>query len=155
MGIQVAFVDNNGDIATIMSPGTDDMYLNGQTYGDYVAWHLDVNQNPSEFLASKYFDFDLNDFSNRALRPSVYHDWNKLTKLWEFNFIRAIAFIRAERQKLLVACDWTQLNDTSLTEEQKIAWQSYRQALRDLPDTIPSTLQSINDVVWPVAPNVS
>lgn len=152
MGVQVAFVDTNGDIVTVMSPGTDDMYLNGQVYGDYVAWHLDVNISASEFLSSKYFDFDSNDFATRAIKPSPYHDWNKITKLWEFNFIRAMRKIRTERTQLLTACDWTQFNDVDLTQEQKIAWQAYRQELRILPNTIPDTLQDINEVLWPTPP---
>jgi hypothetical protein len=41
--------------------------------------------------------------------------------------------VRRVRNFLLARCDWTQLPDTALTEEQKAAWAIYRQALRDLP----------------------
>ena len=101
MAVQVAFVDINGDIVTIMSPGTDDMYINGHTYGDYVAWHLDSSQNSSEVISSKYFDFDSNSFLTRSCRPSLYHDWSKVNKLWEFNYVAAIRKIRIERTQLL------------------------------------------------------
>jgi len=44
------------------------------------------------------------------------------------------AQVRATRDALLTACDWTQLADSPLTAEKKAEWATYRQALRDLPD---------------------
>lgn len=41
--------------------------------------------------------------------------------------------IRSQRNLLLAASDWTQLADAYLTETEKIAWNEYRQALRNLP----------------------
>ena len=46
------------------------------------------------------------------------------------------ASLRPERDRLLAASDWTQLNDTTLPEETISAWAAYRQDLRDLTDTI-------------------
>lgn len=40
--------------------------------------------------------------------------------------------IRTRRDGLLLACDWTQLADAPLTDEQKSHWVSYRQLLRDI-----------------------
>lgn len=40
--------------------------------------------------------------------------------------------VRAERNRLLSECDWTQLADVVLTDEAKAAWAAYRQALRDI-----------------------
>jgi hypothetical protein len=56
--------------------------------------------------------------------------------------------IRNKRNKLLTACDWTQLVDTPLSTEQKIAWTSYRQQLRDVPQQNVEPEQ----VVWPPQP---
>lgn len=57
------------------------------------------------------------------------------------------AQIRARRNQLLSSCDWTQLSDVPLTESEKIAWQAYRQALRDI------TKQSDPaNITWPIAP---
>lgn len=55
--------------------------------------------------------------------------------------------IKALRNALLVACDWTQMPDVPLTEQQKLAWSAYRQALRDFPATCDKT-----NPVWPVPP---
>jgi hypothetical protein len=56
--------------------------------------------------------------------------------------------LRAERRTRLAACDWTQLPDTPLTEEQKATWSVYRQALRDLP----ANTTDIYNIEWPVLP---
>lgn len=56
--------------------------------------------------------------------------------------------IRAERNRRIAACDWTQLPDAALASEQKNAWASYRQALRDLPEAA----ADLDNVVWPVQP---
>lgn len=36
----------------------------------------------------------------------------------------------------LQACDWTQVPDSPLTEPQREAWRTYRQALRDFPSIV-------------------
>lgn len=53
---------------------------------------------------------------------------------------------RLDRDELLRACDWTQLND--IPEATRLLWQPYRQALRDI------TLQAgfPETIDWPVAP---
>ena len=54
--------------------------------------------------------------------------------------------IRIKRNKLLAACDWTQVNDVPAATSQK--WSTYRQKLRDITEqqTFPV------NVVFPVAP---
>ncbi|WP_083340996.1 tail fiber assembly protein [Chromobacterium amazonense] len=59
--------------------------------------------------------------------------------------------LRQRRDVLLRACDWTQMADVVLTEEQKAAWQTYRKALRDLPETT----VNLDKVAWPTAPTPS
>jgi len=53
-----------------------------------------------------------------------------------------------QRNHLLVDSDWTQLPDSPLTTEQKAAWATYRQELRDVTaqEGFPGSIQ------WPVAP---
>jgi len=60
-----------------------------------------------------------------------------------------LAAIRAERNDLLHTSDWTQGNDSPLTDEVKTSWETYRQELRDLPETYTTDPDS---VVWPDAP---
>lgn len=44
--------------------------------------------------------------------------------------------LREQRSKLMQSCDWTQANDSPLSDEAKTAWATYRQALRDLPSSL-------------------
>lgn len=56
--------------------------------------------------------------------------------------------IRAERDRLLAGSDWTQLADSSLEGSSMVIWQSYRQALRDVPQQV-----SFPEAVeWPEKP---
>ena len=41
--------------------------------------------------------------------------------------------VRAERNEKLAACDWTQLADSPLDADAKLAWQLYRETLRMVP----------------------
>lgn len=58
-------------------------------------------------------------------------------------------FIRSYRNQLLTHCDWTQLPDAPLNEEEKVMWQVYRQTLRDLP----AIYETPDEVIFPTAPN--
>ena len=53
--------------------------------------------------------------------------------------------LRAQRNRLLSSCDWTQVPDAPVDQA---AWAAYRQALRDLPD---NTIDPFNPV-WPQQP---
>jgi hypothetical protein len=53
--------------------------------------------------------------------------------------------LRNERNARLAASDFTQLQDAHLSAEKKSAWADYRQALRDLPDSVTDPTQ----VDWP------
>lgn len=44
--------------------------------------------------------------------------------------------LRRRRNQFLFESDWTQLQDSPLSEEDKNKWKIYRQELRDLPNTI-------------------
>lgn len=58
---------------------------------------------------------------------------------------------REIRDRELSFCDWTQLPDTGLTDEQKALWATYRQALRDLTDL--ENWPEITYEDWPTAPD--
>ena len=57
--------------------------------------------------------------------------------------------IRSKRDTLLVASDWTQFIDSPLTDEKKKDWQTYRQALRDMPD---KGCTDLDNPIWPIKP---
>ena len=47
-----------------------------------------------------------------------------------------LAEVKEYRNAQLAWSDWTRLDDVTLAADKKTAWQTYRQALRDLPATI-------------------
>ena len=60
-----------------------------------------------------------------------------------------LSMVRSQRDGLLATSDWTQLPGGPLTDEQKTAWDTYRDELRDYPaqsDRV-STLPE-----WPTPP---
>ena len=59
---------------------------------------------------------------------------------------REMAIIRAERNKLLHDCDWTQSRDLTLSNDE--AWKSYRTALRDFPANV-----DLSNITWPKEPS--
>lgn len=60
--------------------------------------------------------------------------------------------LRNQRDQLLAQSDWTQMSDSPLTNEQKTAWASYRQELRNLPANISKDIENWFDVVFPIRP---
>lgn len=54
--------------------------------------------------------------------------------------------VRAQRDQLLTASDWTQLPDSPVTD--KAAWIAYRAALRNVPETQTDPA----NITWPTAP---
>lgn len=61
-----------------------------------------------------------------------------------------INFVRGFRNSWLTATDWTVGNDSPLSDEQKAAWITYRQELRDMMN-----VANIDDVNIPVPPDIS
>ena len=59
--------------------------------------------------------------------------------------------IREERDKLLTESDWTQANDTPLTDANVAKWKTYRTSLRDLPSD-QSSKTKYSDITWPTKP---
>jgi hypothetical protein len=53
--------------------------------------------------------------------------------------------VRADRDKRLAECDWTQLSDSQVD---KAVWATYRQALRD----VPAQAGFPYDITWPNKP---
>ena len=63
---------------------------------------------------------------------------------------RLAAEHRETRNELLAESDWTQFNDSPLTDEAKTSWATYRTALRDLPTH--ENWPSLEDADWPTQP---
>ena len=47
-----------------------------------------------------------------------------------------LVILREQRDHLLLVSDWTQAADSPLSTSKKAEWATYRQTLRDLPNTL-------------------
>lgn len=83
---------------------------------------------------------------SKGKKPSEAHVFDPILGEWVLDSGLAGGTARAERERLLVASDWTQLPDVPLATKE--AWATYRQALRDITDQ-PGFPTEID---WPAAP---
>ena len=68
------------------------------------------------------------------------------------NKTQAIIDLRSYRDVMLNSSDWTQIPDSPLSDAKKQEWQTYRQALRDLP-TAYTDIEAVDEVTWPTTPS--
>ena len=59
-----------------------------------------------------------------------------------------LGFVRSQRDGMLVFSDWTLIGDAALGDHTAEEWRTYRQALKD----IPQTYSRVSEVVWPNDP---
>ena len=59
--------------------------------------------------------------------------------------------IRRQRDRLLTESDWTQANDSPLSDADVAKWKTYRTSLRDLPSD-QSSKTKYSDITWPTKP---
>ena len=64
-------------------------------------------------------------------------------------FDRAMADLRSKRDRLLASCDWVMMSDSPIAD--KTAWETYRQALRDITNNL-TNVDDVNNVTWPTKP---
>ena len=82
-----------------------------------------------------YYEGDRQSADDIAVerRPTQYHVYSDG---WVFSRDKWLEeCIRPQRNVKLAICDWTMLPDAPLSSDQKLAWQTYRQMLRDLPQS--------------------
>ena len=94
--------------------------------------HEDSDAEPIVDVAAWRFDPATKAVLDRVTRPTPTKD---------------MARLRAKRNILLTETDWTQYNDSPLTDEAKAEWVTYRESLRDLPENTDPA-----DPTWPTPP---
>jgi hypothetical protein len=142
-----AFVFSNGEIAYIASPYLDDFYQEGVQYSGFTCREMPVESSDKDFISQCVWDKDLG-WKKRPPKNNVWEVWDGQTSKWVD--ARDTAFyaaeVKAKRQQLLSASDWTQLPDVPLVTKE--AWAAYRQALRDITEQTSYP----QEVVWPNPP---
>lgn len=94
--------------------------------------------------------WDGSEFYHVGTPPNRYATYNGTD--WEWDQQLLVNDVRAKRNALLSESDWTQVTDSPLSEEQKSAWKTYRQELRDFMDNLPTEFDSVSGLDWPVEP---
>lgn len=88
----------------------------------------------------------LDDPEQYTVQAATEEEHAALVAARDLNSGHTAKVVRAERDALLKASDFTQLDDAPVTDKQ--AWKDYRKALRDVPDQagFPAS------VTWPEPP---
>jgi len=116
-------------------------------------WDLYGNPTTEEEFNSmfkKVIGLDENDISIQSSDPNDFGvTWSQIqAKKTELEGNRKLEWdvVRRERDVKIAKTDWTQLPDVS--EATRTAWQTYRQALRDI-----TTQSDPSNITWPTEPN--
>ena len=64
-------------------------------------------------------------------------------------FDRAMADLRQRRNSLIASSDWVMMSDSPIAD--KTAWETYRQALRDITENL-TTVEQVQAVEFPTKP---
>lgn len=136
------------------------------TVGDYRELFADTSFPPSgpsdEFLAAnnakKVNAFKAHDRLTQKLVSCAPYDDGEFVSVVQVESLTAeeiqaakdsaMAQLRATRNALLAACDWTQISDCTIPK--KAEWATYRQTLRDFPATVSDARAT---VTWPHNPD--
>ena len=110
-------------------------------YGWYPYRFVEANINSNQFYDGSDFVIEEDEVVEyqKVRNKTPQEIQQELESQW--------AFIRYRRNEFLLECDWTQLQDSPLSEQKQQEWQTYRQSLRDIteqPDPF--------NIVWPTKP---
>lgn len=106
---------------------------------------IDESIPPAALLTEYWLDGD--EISHRGPRAAEYFTWDTTSKTWVDTRTPETQWIvvRAERDQLLSATDWTQLPDVPQATQE--LYRAYRQELRDITQQ-----EDAFNIVWPVKP---
>jgi len=146
----VARVDAEGEIKCMYVPGIE-VPAEGTSSEDSTQTNVHINGDIDDWQAYAEITYYKDGaWKSRSKKPNSYYTWKDET--WNLNSTALWETIRSERDNSLYASDWRVMPDSPLTDEKKAEWVTYRQALRDVPDS----QKSVTDhaaIVWPDEPS--
>lgn len=105
-------------------------------------------QNGEDSTGTATYSTDSNDFGVT---------WKQVSDAFADGGLVSLNILRKQRNALLAESDWTQTADNPLSSDKKTEWETYRQALRDLPASASPKLSddglSISNVTFPTKPS--
>jgi hypothetical protein len=96
--------------------------------------------------AGRFVEGEFTPFPEKPVPGAEWARWDWAASAWVVDTAQAAADVRARRDALLAASDWTQGRDVS--DAVAARWQPYRQALRDVTAQEGFPLE----VAWPTPP---
>lgn len=153
----IAFIidSTTGQIKGATMPGNENDLPEGLILGpDHIRWSDQFGIYPSSDVQRTHrFDLTSQTFVEREAEPEdSIHMYNWTTYEWEFNSTAFWKSVRADRDRRLGLCDWTQGADSPLTTEKKAEWATYRTALRNVPANN-TNVTTFGNIVWPTEPS--
>ena len=151
MTTYIASVNSEGEISSMWTSGAIPSPAEGTNPDNQletIVWVNQVVPDFSAFIGTKYYKD--NAWVDREAKPAEYYNWKD--EGWVLDSSALYTKLRAQRNRKLYACDWTQTADSPLTDEKKAEWASYRQGLRDVPSNN-SGSTGLDQVVWPDQPS--
>jgi hypothetical protein len=140
-------IDYSGETGyTIVECTDEDVQARLEQLGDYQAEGVyNITWSDSKVSAVTGQDIDGNDITIQThfSGNDTAKDARLLAEQW--------TQIRTERTKLLAETDWTQGNDTPLSDADKAEWTTYRASLRTLP-VDQSSKTTYASITWPDKP---
>ena len=126
-------------------------------------WILDndvVVDNETKFNANfkRQNGVDSNGTATYSNDPNDFGvTWKQISDAFADGGLVSLNILRKQRNALLAESDWTQTSDNALSSDKKTEWETYRQALRDLPSSASPKLSddglSITNVTYPTKPS--
>ena len=141
-------VDYSGETGyTIVECTDEDVFARLDQLGDYVAFSFKIGR----FYNIKWSDSKVSavtgkDMAGKDITIQTHFsgdDTAKDARLLADKWVD----IRRFRDKDLESSDWTVLDDSPLSNANKIKWQTYRQSLRDVPSQ-----SDPDNIIWPSKP---
>jgi hypothetical protein len=142
----ITIYDNKGKIVVSAQCSEDakQVFLSDPAYKDFA--HLDQVYDPQKY----YIDPATATPVEIPARPDFNYFFSYDTYTWEININTAIVRAKNQRNILLAETDWTDTLSAKprMGDELYNQWQTYRQALRDVPEQAGFPLA----IVWPTPP---
>lgn len=150
MAHRFGFVDEEGELKSIVSPGSNDQYTHLEVMGSVVCVIIPEANDHNDIMSTGWYNLSTNAWLTREPQPTSYYKWS--SGAWVLDSAALFKEIREYRDIGLINSDWTQMNDSPLSDSKKAEWATYRQTLRDLPANNTSAT-SIDDVTFPTPPS--
>jgi len=142
-----ALVAENGEVVSVVHPSHDSMFSEGQQVGTETAHSFAYEESDTTVINEWYWRYAW--VKNKPARPGNYYYWDNYE--WNLNTEALVTEMRSLRDYKLGRSDWTQVADSPLSDTDKAAWATYRQALRDVPANHPN-ITDLDEVSWPTEP---